>query len=49
MFRGLKVFGVQFHPVWGKLPDSIENLLRNLIELLAAIPSVVYGLWGTSW
>ena len=22
------------------------NLFRNLIELLAAIPSVVYGLWG---
>jgi len=28
------------------VPDQIENLLRNLIELLAAIPSVVYGLWG---
>jgi phosphate transport system permease protein len=24
----------------------VDNLLRNLIELLAAIPSVVYGLWG---
>jgi len=24
----------------------VENLLSNLIELLAAIPSVVYGLWG---
>ena len=23
-----------------------ERLLKNLIELLAAIPSVVYGLWG---
>jgi phosphate transport system permease protein len=28
------------------LPDQLENLLRNLVELLAAIPSVVYGLWG---
>ncbi len=24
----------------------MDNLLSNLIELLAAIPSVVYGLWG---
>ena len=24
----------------------MEALLKNLIELLAAIPSVVYGLWG---
>jgi len=46
LFGVLKIFGVQFHPVWGKLPDQAENLLRNLIELLAAIPSVVYGLWG---
>jgi phosphate transport system permease protein len=28
------------------LPDRLENLLKNLVELLAAIPSVVYGLWG---
>jgi phosphate transport system permease protein len=42
----LKVFNLQFHPFWGKLPEQAENLLRNLIELLAAIPSVVYGLWG---
>jgi phosphate transport system permease protein len=28
------------------LPDRIENLLKVTIELLAAIPSVVYGLWG---
>ena len=42
----LKIFKLQFHPFWGKLPEQAENLLRNLIELLAAIPSVVYGLWG---
>jgi phosphate transport system permease protein len=42
----LKFFGVQFHGLWGKLPDQAENLLKNLVELLAAIPSVVYGLWG---
>jgi len=42
----LKLFGVQHHRFWGKLPDSLELLLKNLIQLLAAIPSVVYGLWG---
>jgi phosphate transport system permease protein len=28
------------------LPPKIEIALKNIIELLAAIPSVVYGLWG---
>jgi phosphate transport system permease protein len=28
------------------LPRFVETVLKNLIELLAAIPSVVYGLWG---
>ena len=46
VFRLLKVFGVEFHSFWGTLPDRIEDLLKNLVELLAAIPSVVYGLWG---
>jgi phosphate transport system permease protein len=46
VFRVLKLVGVQFHPILGKLPDQLQSLLRNLIELLAAIPSVVYGLWG---
>ncbi|HEX3998933.1 MAG TPA: phosphate ABC transporter permease subunit PstC [Pirellulales bacterium] len=46
VFKLLKVFGKQFHPFWGKLPDQLDALLKNLIELLAAIPSVVYGLWG---
>jgi len=46
VFRVLKLFSVQFHPILGKLPDQLQSLLRNLIELLAAIPSVVYGLWG---
>ncbi len=31
---------------WGALPNRIEDLLKVTIELLAAIPSVVYGLWG---
>jgi phosphate transport system permease protein len=46
VFRILKVLGLEFHPLFGKLPDQIQGLLKNLIELLAAIPSVVYGLWG---
>jgi phosphate transport system permease protein len=28
------------------LPPRVEIVLKNIIELLAAIPSVVYGLWG---
>ncbi|HYA86733.1 MAG TPA: phosphate ABC transporter permease subunit PstC [Nitrospirota bacterium] len=46
VFHILKAFNLQFHPMLGKLPDRMEAVLKNLIELLAAIPSVVYGLWG---
>jgi phosphate transport system permease protein len=46
IFKILKIFNVQFHPFWGRLPERMELLLKNLIELLAAVPSVVYGLWG---
>ena len=46
IFRGLKILGLEYHRIWGQVPDRVEDLLRNLIELLAAIPSVVYGLWG---
>jgi phosphate transport system permease protein len=28
------------------LPYQLQVLFKNIIELLAAIPSVVYGLWG---
>jgi len=28
------------------LPNSLRQLIRFVVELLAAIPSVVYGLWG---
>ncbi len=46
VFAALHGLRLHLHPVWGKLPDRFEHLLKNLIELLAAIPSVVYGLWG---
>jgi phosphate transport system permease protein len=46
VFKLLKMFDLHFHPFWGKLPQRLEGLLKNLIELLAAVPSVVYGLWG---
>src|SRR6516225_2976693 len=46
VFRLLKVLHLDFHPIWGKLPSRIETILKTLIELLAAVPSVVYGLWG---
>ena len=42
----LKMLGLELKPGWSQLPDRLEQLLRNLVELLAAIPSVVYGLWG---
>ena len=28
------------------LPPKLEIFIKNVVELLAAIPSVVYGLWG---
>jgi len=46
VFRIIKLFHLEFHKVWGTLPNRVEDVLKNLIELLAAIPSVVYGLWG---
>jgi phosphate transport system permease protein len=46
IFDALKVFNLHSHRIWGKLPERAEQVLQNLIELLAAIPSVVYGLWG---
>ena len=46
VFRVLRIFGVQYSRFWGSLPDRIERFLKITIELLAAIPSVIYGLWG---
>jgi phosphate transport system permease protein len=30
----------------GFLPHKLQNVFKTVVELLAAIPSVVYGLWG---
>src|SRR5262249_26318510 len=45
-FGVLRRAGLHLNPRWERMPDRVEHLLKNLIELLAAIPSVVYGLWG---
>lgn len=46
VFWVLSKFNLQFHRFWGRFPSMTEAALKNLVELLAAIPSVVYGLWG---
>jgi phosphate transport system permease protein len=46
VFALLRRANLELHPLLAKLPDQFERLLKNLVELLAAIPSVVYGLWG---
>jgi phosphate transport system permease protein len=46
VFRVLRGFNLQHNAWFCNWPERADNLLRNLIELLAAIPSVVYGLWG---
>ncbi len=30
-------------------PDALKRLLTNIVDLMAAIPSIVYGLWGAYW
>jgi phosphate transport system permease protein len=46
IFALLKRTGLAYRSPWDKLPERIEGLLRVTVELLAAVPSVVYGLWG---
>src|SRR5215467_6835419 len=46
VFGILKKLNLHLNPLAKSLPDQVERLLKELIELLAAIPSVVYGLWG---
>jgi len=42
----LAFLGVDERSPLAGIPDRVESTLRTTIELLAAIPSVVYGLWG---
>src|SRR5215471_14854697 len=46
VFGILRKLNLHLNPLAKSLPDQVERLLKELIELLAAIPSVVYGLWG---
>jgi phosphate transport system permease protein len=46
VFALLSLFGLQYRRYWRSLPESTEVFLKTVIQLLAAIPSVVYGLWG---
>jgi phosphate transport system permease protein len=42
----VRAVGLADRPRWSALPSRVEELLRLTVELLAAVPSVVYGLWG---
>jgi phosphate transport system permease protein len=42
----LKMLGLADRPGWASLPSWTEDALKTTVELLAAVPSVVYGLWG---
>jgi phosphate transport system permease protein len=42
----ITALGLSDSPFWASMPVRIQDLLQIIIELLAAIPSVVYGLWG---
>lgn len=45
-FRMLSMCGLQYRSYFRNIPDRLEHLFKTTVELLAAIPSVVYGLWG---
>jgi phosphate transport system permease protein len=42
----LKAAGLAERPGWTSVPGWVEDALKTTVELLAAVPSVVYGLWG---
>ncbi len=46
VFQILALVGLQYSRFWSHLPEHVEVFFKTLIQLLAAIPSVVYGLWG---
>lgn len=45
-FSTLKLLNLHLTPIGMRLPNMLETTVKSLVELLAAIPSVVYGLWG---
>src|SRR5215475_14026020 len=46
ILRGLFGVAIAIFLTQDFLPPKIELVFKNIVELLAAIPSVVYGLWG---
>jgi phosphate transport system permease protein len=46
VFRFLSLLHLQYKTPFMTLPEKVEGFVKTLIQLLAAIPSVVYGLWG---
>src|SRR5262249_15383579 len=45
-FSMLRRFLTPPHAIWGRVTARVGRLLRTMIGRLAAIPGVVYGLWG---
>ena len=42
----LKLMHLDDKRPWASIPDRLEDFLKITVELLAAVPSVVFGLWG---
>lgn len=42
----LKVLHLNDRRPWSSIPNRVEDFLKLTVELLAAVPSVVFGLWG---
>lgn len=42
----LKLLHLEDTRPWNSIPDRAQGFLKITVELLAAVPSVVYGLWG---
>jgi phosphate transport system permease protein len=46
LIAGLYGIGIAIFLTQDFLPETLQIVFKSIIELLAAIPSVVYGLWG---
>jgi phosphate transport system permease protein len=46
LIGGLHGIGIAIFLTQDFLPQAIQVVFKSIVELLAAIPSVVYGLWG---